>query len=129
MRFKITVILAPQPEGGYTVTCDELPGLVTEGDSVDEALKNVEDAFATTLELYEDLGLSLPEGIQVIDEEVPSIQTVTPRLKSRPPVNQDVPVENSHLWVSKDNHWIRIHDLMLYEIPKVYKKVKSTRLS
>ena len=101
MKFRITVILAPQPEGGYTVTCDELPGLVTEGDSVDEALKNVEDAFATTLELYEDLGLSLPEGIQVIDEEASSIQTVTPRLKSRPPVNQDVPVENSHLWFQK----------------------------
>lgn len=57
------MILTPQPEGGYTVTCEELPELLTEGDSVDEALENVEDAFAATLELYEDLGYSLPKNI------------------------------------------------------------------
>ena len=57
MYYRITVILTPQPEGGYTVTCEELPELITEGDSVDEALENVEDAFAATLELYEYFGL------------------------------------------------------------------------
>ena len=101
MKYRITVILTEQPEGGYTVTCEELPGLVTEGDSVDEALENVEDAFATTLELYEDLRRSLPESIQVPNEEAPRIQTVTPRLKSSPPVNQEVSVGNSHLWFQK----------------------------
>ena len=35
-RRQITVILEEQPEGGYTVTCKELPELVTEGDSIDE---------------------------------------------------------------------------------------------
>ena len=65
MYYKITVTLTEQPEGGYTVTCEELPGLVTEGDSVEEALENVEDAFAATLELYEDLGHSLPESTQI----------------------------------------------------------------
>ena len=53
--YTITVILDPQPEGGYTVTCEELPELITEGDSVDEALNNSVDAFVTVLELYEDL--------------------------------------------------------------------------
>ena len=64
MYCQITVILEEQPEGGYTVTCKELPELVTEGDSIDEALENVKDAFVTTLELYEDLGHPLPESIQ-----------------------------------------------------------------
>ena len=91
MKFRITVILTPQPEGGYTVTCEELPGLVTEGDSVEEALENVEDAFAATLELYEDLGHSLPE----------SIQTVTPRLESSLSVDEGASVGNSHLWFQK----------------------------
>ena len=67
------MILTPQPEGGYTVTCEELPELLTEGDSVDRALENIEDAFAATLELYEDLGCSLPEAIQFSNEEVPTI--------------------------------------------------------
>ena len=101
MYYRITVILTPQPEGGYTVTCKELPELITEGDSVDEALHNVEDAFAATLELYEDFGRSLPESIQVSDEEVPSIQTVTPRLKSNSPVDEEASVGNSHLWFQK----------------------------
>jgi predicted RNase H-like HicB family nuclease len=57
------VILEEQPEGGYTVTSKDLPGLVTEGDSVEEALKNAKDAFITTLELYEDLGYSLAGAI------------------------------------------------------------------
>ena len=98
------MILTPQPEGGYTVTCEELPELLTEGDSVDEALENVEDAFAATLELYEDLGYSLPESIQVSDEEVPTItsplwfQTMTPRLESRSPFNEAVPAESSPFW-------------------------------
>ena len=73
MKYRITVILTPQPEGGYTVTCEELPGLVTEGDSVDEALENVEDAFAATLELYEDFGRPLPENMQIPNAEVPII--------------------------------------------------------
>ena len=101
MKFRITVILTPQPEGGYTVTCEELPGLVTEGDSVEEALENVEDAFAATLELYEDFGRSLPESIQVSDDEIPSIQTVTPRSKSISSVDEEASIENSHLWFQK----------------------------
>ncbi len=36
--YRISAILTPQPEGGYTVTCKELPELFTEGDSVEEAL-------------------------------------------------------------------------------------------
>ena len=94
MNYRITVILTSQPEGGYTVTCEELPELITEGDSIEEALEHVEDAFAATLELYEDFERSLPESIQVSDEEVPAIkspprfQTMTPKLESESPANE-----------------------------------------
>jgi antitoxin HicB len=37
--------------------------MVTEGDSLEEALANVEDALLATLELYEDTGRSIPPGI------------------------------------------------------------------
>ena len=59
MDYKIPLVLIPQPEGGYTVTSPLLPELVTEGDSLDEALENVKDALATVIELYQDLGRSL----------------------------------------------------------------------
>jgi hypothetical protein len=41
--YKIPLVFEPQPEGGYTVTCPILPELVTEGDTIDEALSNVHD--------------------------------------------------------------------------------------
>ena len=62
MQYKIPLILAPQPEGGYTVTSPLLPELVTEGDSVDEALANVKDALAAVIEAYHDLGRPLPQN-------------------------------------------------------------------
>ena len=61
--FRIPLTLTPQPEGGYTVTSPQLPGLVTEGDSVTEALSNVEDALLATIELYEDTGKVFPADL------------------------------------------------------------------
>ena len=54
MKARIPLVLTPQPEGGYTVTSPLLPELVTEGDTVSEAMANAEDAFAAVVEIYED---------------------------------------------------------------------------
>ena len=54
MIARIPLILDPQPEGGYTVTSPLLPELITEGDTVSDALANAEDAFAAVVEIYED---------------------------------------------------------------------------
>jgi antitoxin HicB len=37
--------------------------LVTEGDTLDEAFANAQDALAAVIELYEDQGRSLPPGV------------------------------------------------------------------
>ena len=60
MDCNLSVNLAEQPEGGYTLTSNELPELVTEGDSVDEAMENLKDAYAAALELYQELGCPAP---------------------------------------------------------------------
>ncbi len=59
MLYKIPLLLTPQTEGGFTVTSPLLPELVTEGESIDEVLVNVRDAFESILELYDDLGKKL----------------------------------------------------------------------
>ena len=59
-----SLVLAPQPEGGFTVTSPLLPELITEGDSVEEALENTRDALAAVVEAYQDAGRSLPVGIR-----------------------------------------------------------------
>src|SRR5437660_12837794 len=67
MLYKVPLVFAPQPEGGFTVTSPLLPELVTEGDTVEEVLANVRDALAAVIEAYEDLGRPLPPNTQVID--------------------------------------------------------------
>lgn len=67
MNYKIPLILAPQPEGGYTVTSPLVPELLTEGDTVEEAMDNVRDALAAVVELYADLGRSLPTNAKIQD--------------------------------------------------------------
>lgn len=71
--YRVPLVMTPQDEGGYTVTSPALPGLVTEGDSLEEALTNVEDALRATLELYEDTGRPVPSGL-VQDPDAGAIQ-------------------------------------------------------
>ncbi len=71
MQYKIPLVLSPQPEGGYTVTSPLLPELVTEGDTIDEAMENVKDALAAVIELYEDLGRQLPQNAVVNEANGP----------------------------------------------------------
>lgn len=68
MRCKLTLILEEQPEGGFTITCQELPELITECDSLDEIKEVVTDAFYAIVELYEHQKRSLPEKIQILDD-------------------------------------------------------------
>ena len=60
MRYKLNVIATPEPEGGFTITCKELPELITVGDSLGEAIENVKDAFIAVCEIYQDTGRTLP---------------------------------------------------------------------
>jgi predicted RNase H-like HicB family nuclease len=52
MNFK--VVLEPSEEGGYTVYVPSLPGCISEGDSIEEAMKNIREAIELYLEPVED---------------------------------------------------------------------------
>jgi predicted RNase H-like HicB family nuclease len=41
---RYTVILQREPDGGYVATVPALPGCVSQGDTREEALRNIEDA-------------------------------------------------------------------------------------
>jgi len=51
---RLRVILEPSEEGGYTVTVPALPGCISEGESVDDALANIREAISLYLEPVED---------------------------------------------------------------------------
>ena len=60
MGYTLTIIATPEPEGGFTITCKELPELITVGDSLDEAIENIKDTFIAVCEIYQDTGRTLP---------------------------------------------------------------------
>jgi predicted RNase H-like HicB family nuclease len=51
---KIKVVLEPSEDGGYTVHVPSLPGCISEGETVQDALANIEEAVALYLEPVED---------------------------------------------------------------------------
>ncbi len=69
--YKVPLVLAPQPEGGYTVTSPVLPELVTEGDTPERAIKNVQDALEAVIEIYEDLKRPFPANLQQDPQNAP----------------------------------------------------------
>lgn len=65
---KLQVVLEPSEEGGYTVFVPSLPGCISEGENIGEALSNIQEAIELYLEPIEDR-LSLTEGA-IIQEVV-----------------------------------------------------------
>jgi antitoxin HicB len=64
-----TVVMTPDVTGGYVVTCPALPGLVTEGDTLEEARSMGADAIRGYLESL------LKDG-----EPIPTDQSITEQL-------------------------------------------------
>ena len=63
---KLKVVLEPSEEGGYTVYAPSLPGCISEGDSREEALKNIKEAIGLYLEPVED-DMGYSPGIEVTE--------------------------------------------------------------
>jgi predicted RNase H-like HicB family nuclease len=51
---KVKVILEPSEEGGFTAHVPSLPGCISEGETVEDALANIQEAIALYLEPVED---------------------------------------------------------------------------
>jgi predicted RNase H-like HicB family nuclease len=51
---KVKVVLEPSEDGGFTAHVPSLPGCISEGDTVEEALANVQEAISLYLEPVED---------------------------------------------------------------------------
>jgi len=60
---EIELVFAPQDEGGYHVYAPDLPGLHTEGDTLDEATANAQEALALYVEDLREEGRPLDAGV------------------------------------------------------------------
>jgi predicted RNase H-like HicB family nuclease len=66
---KLKVIIHPAEEGGYWVEAPALPGCVSEGDTLEEALANIREAAEGWLEVASDRPLDDTQA-QVMEIEM-----------------------------------------------------------
>jgi predicted RNase H-like HicB family nuclease len=68
--YTFTMLFEPAEEGGFVVTCPALPGLVTEGDTMEEARRMAEDALRLYLETLVEDGVPIPSDKLPIAEPI-----------------------------------------------------------
>lgn len=54
------VVMVAEPEGGYSVFVPELPSVATQGETIEEARANAQDAIEGYLEVMHEDGLPVP---------------------------------------------------------------------
>jgi len=59
MSLKFNVTLDRDEDGAWVVECPAIPGCVSQGQTRDEALENIEDAIRLCLEVRAERGLPL----------------------------------------------------------------------
>ena len=61
------VLLRKEPEGGYTVIVPSLPGCITYGETVEEALEMAKEAIELYLESLRDHGEEIPVEDEILE--------------------------------------------------------------
>jgi len=75
MKHQYTVILTPIEDGWYMATVPELPGAITQGQTIEEARENIRDAIELLLQTYREDALreaSADAVCETIELDVPA---------------------------------------------------------
>ncbi|MBU2524521.1 type II toxin-antitoxin system HicB family antitoxin [Patescibacteria group bacterium] len=83
-NYQFEVIFTAQEEGGFTAEVPDLPGCISEGETIKEAELNIQEAIDLYLETLEQRGIPLPE------REPPKV------LKMNITVVRNTPTKKSH---------------------------------
>ena len=60
-HYDFKVVLEPDPNGGYVISCPSLPGCYSQGETIEEALANIKEAIELCLEDMKAHHESLPD--------------------------------------------------------------------
>jgi predicted RNase H-like HicB family nuclease len=58
--YECRVWFCPEADGGYSAIVPSLPGLATQGETIEEATENVKDAFRVLAAEYNESGSEIP---------------------------------------------------------------------
>lgn len=67
---KYTIILEKEEEGGYSAQCLELPGAISQGETREEALRNIKEAIELVLEVLQEEVKALGKTAEISAVEV-----------------------------------------------------------
>lgn len=73
-NYRIRLNLEPNPDGVFTVTSPDVPGLVTEGRTASEIQANVQEALSALFEAWTELGKTPPPALRPVSTD--RIQTI-----------------------------------------------------
>ena len=65
--FECRVLVCPEDDGGFSALALRLPGVVSQGDTIDDALKNIAEAFRGAVLEYQNQGKSIPWSDRDVD--------------------------------------------------------------
>ena len=64
------ILLHKEPEGGFTVSVPVLPGCITYGENIDEALAMAKEAIELYLEELKDRGEVIPDDSNTLEYSI-----------------------------------------------------------
>ncbi len=67
MQYTYKILLHKEPEGGYTVSVPALPGCITYGEDIDEAMAMAKDAVELYIEELNSRGESIPDDSNTLE--------------------------------------------------------------
>jgi len=68
------VLLCPEVEGGYSAHALRLPGVATQGDTIEEALENIKEAFRGAVSVYREAEEQIPWEAITVDRSPGSLE-------------------------------------------------------
>lgn len=66
-QYKVSVIIREEEEGGFSVQCVELPSCISEGETREEAIKNIKEAIIGYLEAFPEDKELINKAREVVD--------------------------------------------------------------
>ncbi len=67
MQYTYKIMLHKEPEGGYTATVPALPGCITYGEDVDDAIAMAKDAINIYIEELQSRGEEIPDDTHTLE--------------------------------------------------------------
>lgn len=67
MQYTYKIMLHQEPEGGYTVSVPALPGCITYGEGVNEAIEMAKDAINIYIEELKSRGEKIPDDSNTLE--------------------------------------------------------------